>query len=100
MEKYSHNIRCNLTPKKKSVADRAVSGGNSCETGYQRRVLLKEHKVIEDLAGGMGVEFNRDLISEASVSKTYVEGGGKHNPLLSVFTSVPKSLGGGQRYLI
>ena len=61
---------------------------------------MKEHKVIEDLSGWIDVEFNRDLISEASVSKTSVEGGGKHNPLLSVFTSVPKFLGGGQRYLI
>ena len=61
---------------------------------------MKEYKVIEDISGGIGVKFNRDLISEASVSKTSVEGGEKHNPLLSVFASVPKPFGGGQRYLI
>ena len=78
-----------VSKKQRSRADNvnldgAVSGGNSCETGYQRRVLLKEHKVIEDLSGGIGVEFNRDLISEASVYKVSVERGGKLNPVLSV----------------
>ena len=89
-----------LSRLQRSYADRAVSGGTVVKLDTKRRVLLKELKVIEDLSGGIGVKFNRDLISEASVSKTSVEGGGKHNPLLSVFTSVPESPGEGQRYLI
>ena len=34
LEKTRHNIRWNLTPKKKSSADRAVSGGISFETKH------------------------------------------------------------------
>ena len=46
------------------------------------------------------MKLNRELISRESVLKTSVEGGEELNPLPSVFASVPKPFGGGQRYLI
>ena len=61
---------------------------------------MKEHKVIEDLFGTIGVKLNRELISRESVLKTPVEGGEELNPLPSVFASVLKPFGWGQRYLI
>ena len=46
------------------------------------------------------MKLNRELISRESVLKTSVEGGEELNPLPSVFASVPKPFGGGQKYLI
>ena len=42
-----------LSRLQRSYADRAVSGGTVVKLDTKRRVLLKEHKVIEDLSGGL-----------------------------------------------
>ena len=42
-----------LSRLQRSYADIAVSRGTVVKLNTKRRVLLKEHKVIEDLSGGM-----------------------------------------------